>query len=76
VEGEGGKPGFDLKQRLVVLWELGEDLLTHVADGVKNSLAAREGAARLLKLVVLFCREKAGCPTGRFPLAFSDMPRN
>jgi hypothetical protein len=25
---------------------------------------------------VLFCREKAGCPTGLLPLAFSDMPRN
>lgn len=28
----------------------------------------------LLRLVVLFCRENAGCPTGIFPRAFSDMP--
>lgn len=34
------------------------------------------GVARLLKLLVLFCLEKEGAPTGIFPLAFSDMPRS
>lgn len=33
-------------------------------------------AAWLLRLVVLFCREKEGCPAGILPRAFSDMPRN
>lgn len=31
---------------------------------------------RLLRLLVLFCLEKEGVPTGIFPLAFSDIPRN
>lgn len=30
----------------------------------------------LLWLVILFCREKVGCPAGIFPRAFSDMPRS
>jgi hypothetical protein len=30
----------------------------------------------LLILVMLFCRENAGCPTGIFPRAFSDIPRS
>lgn len=34
------------------------------------------GVARLLKLLVLFCLEKEGAPTGIFPLAFSDIPRS
>lgn len=50
--------------------------LTHAVDGVKNSFAPRVGVATLFRLVVLFCRENAGCPTGIFPRAFSDMPRS
>jgi hypothetical protein len=34
------------------------------------------GVARPLRLVVLFCREKAGWPMGIFPRAFSDIPLN
>lgn len=49
---------------------------THGVDGVKNSLAPNAGVARLAKLVVLFWREKAGCPIGLLPLAFSDIPRS
>lgn len=30
----------------------------------------------LARLVMLFCRENAGCPTGIFPRAFSDIPLN
>jgi len=53
-------------------------VLTHPDEGVKNSFPPKAGVvtAALLRLVVLFWREKAGCPTGRFPRAFSDMPRN
>ena len=51
-------------------------LRTHPDEGVKNSFTARVGVATLLRLVVLFWREKAGCPTGILPRAFSDMPRN
>jgi hypothetical protein len=48
---------------------------TQTVDGVKNSLVARAGIAMLLRLVMLFWREKVGWPTGIFPRAFSDMPR-
>jgi hypothetical protein len=47
---------------------------THILDGVKNSFVASAGVAKLLRLVMLFCREKVGWPTGIFPRAFSDMP--
>jgi hypothetical protein len=43
---------------------------------VKNSFVASAGVAALLRLVMLFCREKVGWPTGIFPRAFSDMPLN
>ena len=41
---------------------------------MKNSLVAKAGPAALCRLVMLFCREKAGWPTGILPLAFSDIP--
>jgi hypothetical protein len=50
--------------------------LTHAAEGVKKSFAPGLGAATLMRLVVLFCREKVGWPMGILPRAFSDMPRN
>lgn len=65
------------------IFELGNDQryytkknvqLTHEAEGVKNSFVASAGVATLLRLVMLFVREKVGWPTGIFPLAFSDMP--
>jgi hypothetical protein len=34
--------------------------LTHADEGVKNSLTPMAGAATLVRLVVLFCLEKAG----------------
>lgn len=52
------------------------NILTHAVDGVKNSFVPNMGVAMLLRLVVLFCREKAGLPTGILPRAFSDIPRN
>lgn len=54
----------------------GKRLLTQEAEGVKNSLEPRVGEVMLVRLVVLFCRENAGWPTGILPRAFSDMPRN
>lgn len=75
---ELAKPGFELccvSIRLVhrERWEL----LTHVTDGVKNSFAPSIGVAFILaRLVMLFCREKVGCPTGILPRAFSDIPRS
>ena len=51
--------------------------LTQVAEGLKNSFAPRLGVVfTLMRLVVLFCRENAGWPTGILPRAFSDIPRN
>jgi hypothetical protein len=50
--------------------------LTHAAEGVKNSLEPMMGVLMLARLVVLFCLEKAGWPTGLLPRAFSDMPRS
>jgi hypothetical protein len=58
----------------MVLWPLHRDL-TQSAEGT-NELLPIVGEANPLRLVMLFCLEKAGCPTGIFPRAFSDIPRS
>jgi hypothetical protein len=53
------------------------EVFTQFKEGVKNSFAPRIGVAlTLARLVMLFCREKVGWPTGILPRAFSDMPRS
>lgn len=44
--------------------------------GVKPFGDVGKIADTLVWLVILFCREKDGCPAGIFPRAFSDMPRS
>ena len=53
-----------------------KETLTQGTDGVKNSLVAKAGPAMLCRLLMLFCREKVGWPTGILPRAFSDIPLN
>ena len=53
----------------------GAERLTHCADGVKPVLMLRAAAEWLLRLVVLFWREKVVWPAGILPRAFSDIPR-
>jgi len=50
---------------------------THCAEGMKSPLDPVVPAGWLLILLILFTREpNTGAPTGCFPLAFSDIPRN
>jgi len=48
--------------------------LTQSEVGAKSVPVESTVTLWLLRLVVLFCLEKDGCPAGIFPLAFSDIP--
>lgn len=79
VERQFGKPGFDL----IYLFSMRRPLdrtgkaLTQGVVGVNPPAFDDVTAAIwLLRLVVLFCRENDGWPTGILPLAFSDIPRS
>lgn len=77
MEWQLAQPRFKLLYVSVRFWPCSAMLLTHVTSGVKNSFAPNIGVAlTLLTLVMLFCREKVGWPTGILPRAFSDIPRN